>query len=162
MHETQPLPLWVIPLFPLFFIGMWMFVLTLLASLGGWRALARLYPAPDGAPQDAAHTFGMTSIDLRRGFLPMPVSYSGCITIAITPAGLHLRVMAFFRFRHPPLLIPWTHLGRLEPGRTLFGRTLAIHPQDTGVRLRMLARPGEAVAEVARQLAARRGEPAPV
>jgi hypothetical protein len=161
MEQSQQLPLWFIPLFPLFFIGMWMFIMTLLASLGGWRTLARLYPAPDGAPRDAAHTFRMTSIDLR-GPLPLPVNYSNCVTIAITPAGLHLRVMAFFRFRHPPLLIPWTHIGRLEPGRMLFWRTLTLHPRDTGVRIRMLARPGEAVEEVARQLAARRGEPAPV
>jgi hypothetical protein len=141
---------------------MWTFIMVLLSELGGWRALARRYPAPEGAPRDAVRTFRMASIDLRRGALPLPVNYSNCAKIAVTPAGLHLGVMVFFRFRHPPLLIPWTQIGRLQPGRLLFWRTLTLHPESTGIRIRMMGEPAAAVAEVARQLAARTGEPAPV
>jgi hypothetical protein len=162
VQETQALPLWVIPLIPLFAAGLWMVIMVLLSEVGGWRVLARRYPAVEGAPRDAVRTFRMASIDLRRGALPLPVNYGNCAKIAITPAGLHLGVMVFFRFRHPPLLIPWTEIGRLQPGRLVFWRTLTIHPDGTGIRIRMMGTPAEAVAEVARQLATRMGEPAPV
>jgi hypothetical protein len=162
MNEPQPLPIWLIPLFPLFFAGMWMLVVTLIAEIGGWRGLARLYREPEGMARSPVRSFRMASVDLRRGALSLPANYSNCVIVDVAREGLHLRVWLPFRFRHPPLLIPWGQIERFEPGRMLFWRTLTLHPRGTGTRIRLWGGPAQAVEEVARQLAARSPEPAGV
>ena len=106
MYETHPLPLWVIPLFPLFFIGMWMAVVGGLAAIGGWSEMAELYRAPEAGVRGGGRSFRMASVDLRRGAMPLPVNYSSCMAATVSGAGLYMRPAFFFRFRHPPLLIP--------------------------------------------------------
>lgn len=160
MDDPQPLPLWMIPLFPLFFAGMWMLVLTII-SAAGWNALARLYREPEGMARDPVASFRTTSIDLRGGF-PLPANYSNCVIVEVARAGLHLRVWLPFRFRHPPLLIPWARVERFERGRFLFWRTLTLHPRGTNTRIRLYGGPARAVEEVARQIAAPAAEPARV
>jgi hypothetical protein len=36
--------------------------------------------------------------------------YHNCLTIGGSPEGLYLAIMPLFRFRHPPLLIPWAEI----------------------------------------------------
>lgn len=122
------MPLWIIPLFPLFFVAVWLLVMTILATLGGWRALGRRYPDPGNAAVGDLQRLPGSSIRMT----PVPVSYRGCVTLMLSSAGLHLRVMPIFRFLHPPLLIPWSEIERAEAGWGLFGRTLALHPRGGG------------------------------
>jgi hypothetical protein len=160
MSDPQPLPPWLIPFFLPVFVGMWMLVCTLIAALGGWSDLARLYREPDGMVRRPARSFSMVSLDLRRGFLSLPANYSNCVSMDLAPEGLHLRVMLPFRFRHPSLLIPWERIGRYETGRFLFWRTLAVHPDGTGVRIRLWGAAARAVAVAARQIEADAARPA--
>lgn len=37
-------------------------------------------------------------------------SYNGCLIVGCCAEGLYLATMPLFRFRHPPLLIPWTEI----------------------------------------------------
>lgn len=160
MNEPQPLPLWFIPLFPLFFVGMWMFVTALLSAAGGWGALGRLYPDPDGRARSPLQSFGSASAYLRRGGIPLPVNYNNCVVVEVAEAGLHLRPWLPFRFRHPPLLIPWDRIDRVDPGTLLFRRTVTIHPRGTGTRILLRGRPAEAVEEAWGRRAAPVAQPA--
>ena len=45
MSAPPPFAVWMIPLFPLFFIATWLLATGLLAAVGGWSELARLYPS---------------------------------------------------------------------------------------------------------------------
>jgi hypothetical protein len=162
MDEPQSLPLWLIPLFPLFFATLWLFITGLLAQVGGWSELARLYREPEGTVRDPVRSFRTATLDLRRGWFPLPANYSNCAIVEVASAGVHLRTWAPFRFRHPPLLIPWRQIERLEPGTILFFRTLAICPRGTAVRIRLYGKPADAVEEAWSQLAARAPQAEPV
>lgn len=157
MNEPQPLPLWFLPLFPVLMIGMWMLILGFIAELGGWRELARLYPEPKGIARKPIRSFGMTSLDLRRGWFPLPVNYGNVVVLVVGSQGLHLRLWRIISFRHPPLLIPWTQVERFEAGHLLFWRTLTITPRGTNTRIRLIGAPAKAIETLVGQLA---GQPA--
>jgi hypothetical protein len=147
MDDPQPLPLWVIPLFPVFFAGMWLFVTGLIATLSGWSSLGiRFREAPD-APAPTARRFGMASVDLVNSALPLPMSYNNCIVLGLGDAGIHLRTWLPFRFRHPPLLIPWAQVESCTFGRFFFRRAAVLQVRGTGTRIRIYGTPGQAVAE---------------
>lgn len=153
MRETDLL--WFIPLFPVVFIGFTMLILGFLAELGGWRELGQLYPEPKGIKRQAIRSFGMTSLDLRRGWFPLPVNYGNIVAVVVGAAGLHLRVWKIFAFRHPPLLIPWTQVERFEAGQILFWRTLTLIPRGTNTRIRLYGAPAKAIETLVHQLAAK-------
>ncbi|MGH9564904.1 MAG: hypothetical protein ACRD4I_02870 [Candidatus Angelobacter sp.] len=67
-------------------------------------------------------------------------TYGNCLVVGGSSEGLYLAIMALFRFRHPPLLIPWTEIAvtrqcivfrkvvRFELGREL-DIPLYLHPK---------------------------------
>ena len=76
----------------------WTGVLSLLAFLGGWRGLAKDYPA-------------MGRIDGKMfrwcsARLSLFTNYSNCLTIIVSPSALYIRTNIFLRYAHNPLLIP--------------------------------------------------------
>jgi hypothetical protein len=131
---------------PLAFVVIWILTTGFIATLGGWHSLADRYAAPDGFAVAPDQRFRFRSIFLRR--LPwFPARYRGCVTVSLTPAGLHLAVLVVFRFRHPPLLIPWTAIVRCEQGAFLgFGWT-DVASRDADPVIRIYAGAGAAVAE---------------
>jgi hypothetical protein len=96
--DKSALPLFLVILFPFFFVGMWCAVSLILSTLGGWRRLAESFPAR-GEP--SGRRFSM------QGGRVGPVKYGGCLTIYSSPEGLYLSVWLPFRLGHPPLFIPW-------------------------------------------------------
>ncbi len=85
------------PLFPLFFVALWIFV-CFVVSLAGWRTLAPHFRAivkPDGQnlPMQGAE-IGMAQ-------------YNGCLSVVIAETGLWMQPWLPFRAFHPPLLLPW-------------------------------------------------------
>lgn len=161
MNEPQPLPLWIIPLFPLFFAGMWLFVTGLLATVGGWRGLATRFPAPPHPPRLVAKRFSAASAALINGAFPVPVNYNHCVAVALADDGVHLRTWLIFRFMHPPLLIPWDAIEGCEEKRFFFSRTVMVHLRGTGTRIRLYGAAGTAVEEGWRRLGTgARGVPA--
>jgi hypothetical protein len=89
----------------LFFVCFWLVLLSTIAWLGGWSALARHYKAVN-AP--SGQRFSMQS-----GALGW-IDYNGCLTLRVCPEGLYLAIWPLFRFAHPPLLIPWSALHVLK------------------------------------------------
>lgn len=101
MQPSEPPAIFAV-LFPvfgvLFFAGLWTGICALLATLSGWRGMARRFPCPEG----------LAGPRLRSGFASRVgfVNYRGVLSFEATPQGLVARVMRLFPF-HPAVLIPW-------------------------------------------------------
>lgn len=161
MNDPQTFLIWFVPLFLGGFAVLWLGITGLLAQIGGWRELARLYGEPEGMVRAPVRQFSGATLDLRRGRFPLPVNYSNCMVLEVAEAGLHLRPWRVFRFRHPPLFIPWPQMERLQPGTFLFFRILTITPRGVGIRLRLYGAPAMAVEQAWRQAAGRAAQPVP-
>lgn len=92
-------------LFPVFFIGMWVFVLLLVAMLGGWSRLAEYYRTQT--------RFEGQTWRFRSGRFGW-AGYNGCLTLGANHEGLYLAVFPLFRVGHPPLFIPWYDITTTE------------------------------------------------
>lgn len=127
------------------FVVSWLLITGLVSVLGGWRALAERYQAPDGFDVEPEERFRFRNILLRR--LPwFPARYRGCVTLSLSSAGLHLAILFVFRFHHPPLLIPWSAIVRCEEGSLLGFRWTEVEVRDADPLIRIYAGAGAAVA----------------
>lgn len=96
----------IIPfLFPIFFVAMWVFVLQLIARLGGWSRLAESY--------QTYTRFEGQLWRFRSGRFGW-ANYNGCLTLGANHEGLYLAVLPLFRVGHPPLFIPWYDITTTE------------------------------------------------
>ena len=162
MNDPLTFALWFIPVFMVGFAVFWIGGISALAELGGWGELARLYREPEGTVRAPVRSFQMGSLDLRRGWFPLPVNYGGCMVIEVAAAGLHLRPWRPFSFRHPPLLIPWSEMERVQRGHLFFFPTVTISPRGVETRIRLFGAPAKAVEQVFQQRAAAAPHPARV
>ncbi len=89
-------------IFPLF----WSAIVWLISRVSGWASLARQYPADGLIDGDV---FRWCSARIR--FLS---SYSNCLTVTVSPAGIHMQPMLFFRIGHKPLFLPWSAIVDLD------------------------------------------------
>ena len=113
------LPIGIILVFPLFFVGLWCSVLRLLSWMSGWRRLAERFhhPKPFEGSYYRFQTAHMTG-----------VRFGGVLEIGVGETGLYLVPMILFRLFHPPLLIPWSELRAASVKRFLFeGHRLTFH-----------------------------------
>lgn len=83
----------------LFFICVWVIVLTLISHIGGWASLAGRYLEHE--------TFSGARWYLQSGEMRWLVGYHNCLTIGANPSGLYLSILLPFRIAHSPLFIPW-------------------------------------------------------
>ncbi len=95
------LPVVIVVAFPLYFVLLWSGVCLLISAIGGWGRLAKKYP---GSPAPKGTRFSWQSG--RFGL----AKYNNVLMIHVSPEGLHLAVARIFRFRHPPLFIPWNEI----------------------------------------------------
>lgn len=81
--------------FPLF----WCVIVLFLSYAGGWRRLAKLYPAGNHRPIGIEHSsvWGMVGW----------VSYRYVLKVHVSEEGFFLDAMPLFRLGHPRLFIPW-------------------------------------------------------
>jgi hypothetical protein len=121
VETTAPAPLAVILGIALgipFFIGFWIFVTSLLASLSGWTELANIFAA----------NVTPTAPPLRRHSVIKVGRVSEKNVTALRPAaeGLYLTSNPLFRFRRPALLIPWNRIRYVETHRMLWQRSYTL------------------------------------
>ena len=117
----------------------WLFVTGLFGVLSGWPGLARRFPAgerPKGR-QFAALEYQLWQV----GNLP---EHAGT-TMVVADAGLYLKPMFFFRFLHPPMLIPWSAFVRVEHDRIPMLELYALYLEYGGT-LRVRPRAYKAIA----------------
>lgn len=93
-------------IFAVFFVMAWSVVLSLLARLSGWSALAEHYEAADSfeGPTRRFQTISMAR------YRSLPSNYGNIVNLGADARGLHLSLLLPFRPFHPPLVIPWSDL----------------------------------------------------
>jgi hypothetical protein len=96
---------WILGAFPIFFIGMWCMIGYKIAQ-HGWSDFARLYRV-DKLPQGPTYWWQSGSFNLRG-------SYARVINVVISPKGIGLSTSFLFRCGHPPLLVPWANVIKVE------------------------------------------------
>jgi hypothetical protein len=103
--------------------------LSAIATLGGWTAIARQYPAT-GTPSGKSFWFQSGRFNW--------CDYNGCMTIRITDDGLRLSLPIPFRPGHPPIFLPWSALNVVEVCDRWYGRYVVVEvgsPSITRIRL---------------------------
>lgn len=110
--------------FALLFALLWFGIGALLARIGGWSTLAGLYRAKYPV---VGERFRFVSASMGRERLP--VNYKACLFMVVNRYGLHISILFPFRFRSPPLFIPWSAVESITEKRSM--RTFGI-----AVRLR--------------------------
>lgn len=140
-EETNELPVWLWPLFPVFFVGLWCAATYLLALMSGWRRLAAHYTAelPLGG-----QCFRFRSA--KSGL----VRYNHCLNFAATPAGLYLWLLLPFRLGSPPLLVPWADLSATPVREFLMNAIAFEFARAPSVKMRISTRLGEQIAAASR------------
>lgn len=91
----------------------WIFVLWLLSELSGWPKLAAIYRAEQ--PPSGRRL-------LMQGGWVGSTWYRGCLTIYTSYEGLYVSLWPIFRFREPPLFIPWSAIHNAREKRWMFAR----------------------------------------
>lgn len=101
-----------LPGLPLYFGILWCATCAALSHIGGWTTLAAKFRS------------GSISVENRwrfqSGTMRWMVNYNNCLTVGADRQGLSLAVFPLFRFRHPPLFIPWQEVAVVAAGR-VFG-----------------------------------------
>ena len=98
--NTTWIVLFILVAFPIFFSALWIGITLAMSFIGGWRNLARHYPAAE-KPLDGRelrHVTGMFGV----------ASYKHVLTVVTTAEGLYIANRKVFRFGHPSLFIPFT------------------------------------------------------
>ena len=141
---------WLLPLifFPAF-IALWTGVIFFIATIGGWRSLAKLYAT------DAA--FDGTRWRMQTGVMRGLARYNHILTIGASPRGLYLAVMVLFRTGHPPLFIPWEHIDIREHESWILRSVMFTFRSAPGVYLKVSRNLGEQVARAGGRQIARAG-----
>lgn len=104
--------LFVLVALPVFFVALWTGIVWLLSVLGGWREMARAYPAERRPEGDV-----FRGVSAMFGF----VSYSYLLTVVVAQEGLYLETPRLFRVGQPPMLIPWSAIRRARRHRSFMG-----------------------------------------
>ena len=81
---------------------MWLLVGTIISLVSGWYSLAKVYRTTSA--------FDGAKWRMQSGRMRWFVGYNNVLTIGASQQGLYLSVMFFFRFMHPPLLVPWSEI----------------------------------------------------
>jgi hypothetical protein len=89
-------------LFPLFFVAIWLLVSVMISRVGGWATLATRFRFEG---EFTGPRWNWQAAQMR-----YTVNYNGCLTLGCDETGLYLATMPLFRFKHPPLLIPWNEI----------------------------------------------------
>lgn len=101
--------LWII--IPCYTVTLLLLVSAVISFIGGWTTLAKRFRL--GQPFVGEKWRGQ-SAQMR-----WIAGYGNCLTLGCSPQGLYLAIMPLFRFRHPPLLIPWDEV-KISRARILF------------------------------------------
>ena len=96
-------------------VGVWIGTLAVLSHKSGWPKLAAVYRADRPA---SGRCFPL------QGGKIGDVWFRGCLTIYTSKEGLYLSVSPIFRFREPPLFIPWNAIRNRREKRLLWSRLI--------------------------------------
>jgi hypothetical protein len=96
-------PALVIPIaFPLFFVGMWLLVVTILSAVSGWKGIETRFPDRE---DEVLAIFRMAS-----GFM-RGVRMNNVLTLTACRTGLRVGMWKLFAPFDRPFFVPWEQLG---------------------------------------------------
>lgn len=95
------------------FAAWWLAITSLLLWVTGWRRLAAAFP---GGPRPGGEVLRGQVYGFGR------VNENNVTNVITARDGLYLFPMFLFRFRRPPVLVPWDRVRYLESGRQLWVR----------------------------------------
>jgi hypothetical protein len=113
---------------------LWVAVSATLAAMSGWPELANTFPGgerPEGTrlPPHSVIKVG-------------PVAEKNATSLIATRRGLYLRSNPLFRFRRPPVFVPWERIHFVEAHRLLWQRSVTLDLGGvTTIRVRERALP---------------------
>lgn len=122
-------------LFLVFFAAVWHFACFILSRIGGWEKLALTYRY-DG-------TFSGKRWRFRSCKMNGYTNYNNCMTFGTNPVGLYMKILPLFRFRHPPLLIPWPDIRKEQVKGVIFTYLELTFTMAPNVRVRINESLGE-------------------
>jgi hypothetical protein len=99
MNQSQSLAVLIVPLF---FLLLLLVIPNLIALMSGWKLLALRFRTQ---PEFFGQKWSWQSAQMR-----YRTNYNNCLIVGADQAGLFIQPMIFFRFAHPPLLIPWNEI----------------------------------------------------
>jgi hypothetical protein len=96
-------PVLIIPFaFPVFFVGIWLLVVTILSAVSGWKGLSSRFPDRD---DEVLATFRMAS-----GFM-RGVRMNNILSFTVCRTGLRVAMWKLFAPFDRPFFVPWEQLG---------------------------------------------------
>jgi len=98
--------------FPIFFIALWVGGSYLIASMGGWSALAKHYSTQS--------PFAGEYFRFQSGSLSLFANYGNCLTLGSNTEGFYMAVLFIFRAGHPSMFIPWEDITHQHKKKWLF------------------------------------------
>jgi hypothetical protein len=101
-HWINQHPSVFVAIFPIYFLCLWCLVGAIVSFVGGWFSLAKLYRT--------RVPFSGAKWRMQSGRMRGLANYNNVLTLGVSSEGLYLATMLFFRFMHPPLLIPWSEI----------------------------------------------------
>jgi len=128
MHIHLPPDFWVIV--AIILGGVFLVVLFSFAeaqATGGWGSFAKRYPAPT---RPAGEAYSVLSWRICNVYDP-----GRCLRVIFTDTGIYFYMTFFRRLAHPPFLVPWESVKRVESSRRFY--VLEIEDAAGGFRLEL-------------------------
>jgi len=88
--------------FPVFFVGLWLLITTILSRVSGWPGLSAAFP---DRPDEKLVGFGAAS-----GRMGLGVNYNNCLVLTACRQGLRVGVWRIFGLFDRPFFVPWEQL----------------------------------------------------
>jgi len=104
---------------PVFFVGMWLLITTLIGFMSGWFGLQQWY-ADDGSEEPLLKLRGQSG---RMGF---GVQLNNCLTLSACGSGLGISIWRIFSPFQKPLKVPWSEI-EAEPSSSFFMPMVKLH-----------------------------------
>jgi hypothetical protein len=83
-------------------LALWLFGCAVISHISGWTTLAKRFRL--------RVPFVGERWTVQSGYMRSNCGYGNCLTVGSNHHGLYLAMMLLFRFKHPPLLIPWDEI----------------------------------------------------
>ena len=128
---------WIVPVILPVIFGL----VPYLIARFGWTRLAETHPGGPQPPDGPSYRSCSGRIGL--------TSYNRCLNVTIARAGVHVVPVWFVRLFHPPLLLPWSGVRRVEDKHFLFIHRTMLVFEDPGGPKFTLYLPGGARADIA-------------
>ena len=118
------------PFFPVLFVGMWLLVSFIISHLG-WRSFSSRHAMQTRPP-------GQAYVSPSSWFGSIFASYRNVVRVVFTDAGVYFYAMFLFRAFHPPFLVPWASVLKVEKRDSFFGQRYRLDIEDAAGEIHVL------------------------